>query len=197
MYARIHVVIALLAIMVLAGCQPAHQDGRAGDPEKPLVAASGPTAAIDAAGDRSPGKPTAPVSIHYDIVGNPIVGQPVSINLAISTSVRDRPVTLNYRVNDTSAMLFPQSQAQRIEMSAAPDDSPRMQQVTVVPQREGRLFLNVSAEVDTDNGTMFRSLAIPIQVGAGTAPPAVNGEVQESGDGETVISLPASESGGS
>jgi hypothetical protein len=91
-------------------------------------------------------------------------------------------------------MLFPDSQAQRIEVNAAPNDSPRMQQVTVIPQRAGRLFLNVSAEVATENGAMFRSVAIPIQVGATQRTPAVNGEVRETADGETIISMPASES---
>jgi hypothetical protein len=56
------------------------------------------------------------------------------------------------------------------------------------------LFLNVSAEVQTENGMMFRSVAIPIQVGAGSRAPAVNGEIRETADGEQVISMPASES---
>jgi hypothetical protein len=156
-----------------------------------------PAPAIDA--DRaavSPGKPTAPVSIHYTVIGAAVVGQPVSVNLQVSSTEPDEAVTLEYRTSDTSAMLFPESQAQRIDLAPASDNGPRVQQVTVIPQREGRLFLIVSAAVETANGTLFRSLAIPIQVGAGASPPEVNGELQEMPDGETVISMPASETDG-
>jgi hypothetical protein len=151
---------------------------------------------VDAGTKRSPGKPTAPISIEYDVVGKAVVGQPLGVNLRVSSKRPDQPVTMHYRINDSSAMVFPESQAQRIELGSAADDSPRAQQVTVIPQREGRLFLNVSAEVQTENGTMFRSLAIPIQVGARSAAPAVNGEIQTTPEGESVVSMPGSESGG-
>src|SRR5690606_32530927 len=101
-------------------------------------------------------------------------------------------VTLNYRINDARTMSFPQTQAQRVALAAPGDMEPRRQQVTVIPQREGRLYLNVSAEIETPDGMLMKSMAIPIQVGA--APPQLetNGEVQER-DGERVNSLPAEE----
>jgi hypothetical protein len=67
------------------------------------------------------------------------------------------------------------------------------QQVIVVPQREGRLYLNVYAEVDTEEGTLLKSVAIPIQVGRAPRQPEASGEPRQSPDGETVISLPAEE----
>ncbi|MEQ9563096.1 MAG: hypothetical protein RLN69_11290 [Woeseiaceae bacterium] len=189
----------LLCSALAMACQESDTaSDAAGAAQNPVATSNKPNASIqDDAVVRSPGKPTAPVSIRYDVVGNAVVGQPVAINLQVSSSVPDQAVTLHYRTNDNSAMLFPESQAMRIEMNAAPDDSPRMQQVSVIPQREGRLFLNVSAEVQTANGMMFRSVAIPIQVGAGSREPAVNGELRETAEGEQVISMPASESGGS
>jgi hypothetical protein len=182
----------------MLGCQDTGNDTTSDASESaanPVVATGKPTPSADDAIARSPGKPTAPVNIRYDIVGNAVVGEPVAINLQVSSSQPGRAVTLHYRSNDSSAMLFPESEAMRIEMNAAPDDGPRMQQVSVIPQREGRVFLNVSAEVQTENGTMFRSIAIPIQVGAGAREPAVNGEIRETADGEQVIAVPASESG--
>jgi len=65
------------------------------------------------------------------------------------------------------------------------------QKITVVPQREGRLYLNVSAEVDTDNGMMIRTTSIPIQVGSAPPELKVNGELLETDDGEVVVSMPA------
>jgi hypothetical protein len=186
----------LLIGAMLSACQKSDTaNDTSGAAQNPVATSSKPNASMpDEAATRSPGKPTAPVSIRYDVVGNAVVGQPVAVNLQVSSTVPDQAVTLHYRTNDSSAMLFPESQAMRIEMNAAPDDSPRMQQVSVIPQREGRLFLNVSAEVQTENGMMFRSVAIPIQVGAGSRAPAVNGEIRETADGEQVISMPASES---
>jgi len=191
-------VVALIFGACLSGCQKSPENGTPPTEANSLESSSkvGGDAGSEGSGKRSPGKPTAPVSIEYDIVGKAVVGQPVGINLRVQPNRQGQAVTLHYRVNDSSAMLFPESQAQRIDMPASDDKQPRLQQVTVIPQREGRLFLNVSAEVETENGAMFRSLAIPIQVGAGSRPPAVNGEVRETADGETVISMPASESGG-
>jgi hypothetical protein len=142
----------------------------------------------------SPGKPSAPIFFRYEVLGTPIVGQPVSINVFVSSSVVDAPITLLYRVNDASSMLFPESQALRAEFTMAPDDDPRSQQITVVPPREGRLYLNVSAEIATADGTMLKSTSIPIQVGS--APPELetNGELVETPEGETVISMPAEQS---
>lgn len=194
---RARIVFAVISSMTIAACQDSGRDASsdgAPDTAGPVATAGKPASSPDAAMDRSPGKPTAPVNIRYDIVGHAVVGQPVAINLQVTSSQPGRAVTLNYRSNDSSAMVFPESQAQRIEMNAAPDDSPRMQQVSVIPQREGRVFLNVSAEVQTENGTMFRSIAIPIQVGTGTRAPEVNGKIRQTAEGEQVISMPADES---
>ncbi len=189
--------VLLLSGAFVVSCQESAEEAGGSSAANSAAATGKPAIATNADGvAMSPGKPTAPVSIEYTVIGAAVVGQPVSINLQVSSTEPDEAVTLEYRTSDTSAMLFPESQAQRIELAAASDSGPRMQQVTVIPQREGRLFLNVSAAVETANGTMFRSLAIPIQVGAGASEPAVNGELQEMPDGETVISMPASETDG-
>ena len=65
--------------------------------------------------------------------------------------------------------------------------------MTVVPQREGRMHVNVSPDVQTDSGMMIKSMAIPVRVGDAPATPTINGELVEGPDGETVISMPAQE----
>jgi len=142
----------------------------------------------------SPGKPSAPIFFRYEVLGTPIVGQPVSINVFVSSSVTDAPIKLFYRVNDASSMLFPESQAISAEFMMAPGDEPRAQQITVIPQREGRLYLNVSAEIETAGGTMLKTTSIPIQVGSAPPELKINGELVETPEGETVISMPASQS---
>jgi hypothetical protein len=180
--------IVALAGLLFAGCQQAGDGGNAGS-EAPVSRAA--PEAVEA--QTSAGKPSAPISIDYAIIGTPVVGQPVSINLEVSSSLRNRAVTLNYRINDARNLTFPEAQAQRVALAAFGDNDRVSQQVTVVPQREGRLYLNVYAEVDTEEGTLLKSVAIPIQVGRAPRQPEASGEPRQSPDGETVISLPAEE----
>jgi hypothetical protein len=181
--------IIVLAGLLSAGCQEGGVEGDAGN-EAPVSEARTPEP-MEAR--TSAGKPSAPISIDYAIIGMPVVGQPVNVNLELSSSLRNRPVTLNYRINDARNLAFPQAQPQRVALPAFGDTDRVTQQVIVVPQREGRLYLNVYAEVETAEGTLLKSIAIPIQVGRAPREPERNGEPRQGADGETVISLPADE----
>ena len=116
----------------------------------------------------------------------PIVGSPVTIDLLVTSTLGSQPVTVSYRINDASAMMFHESQPAEVEMAPAADDNFIAQQVTVIPQREGRLYLNVGASVETDNGSMSSMMAIPIQVGLGGRELEEHGEVQLDENGEAV-----------
>lgn len=144
---------------------------------------------VPAASGASPGKPQAPISMRYEIMGNPIVGQPLLINVFVSSA--EGPVSVHYSLADRSALMFQDGQVERLEIADPSRDVAR--QVSVIPQREGRLYLNVAAEVQTPSGAMIRSMAIPIRAGAASEEAAPNGEVVEGPDGEAVISLPAKE----
>ena len=181
--------IIVLAGFLSAGCQEGGVGGDAGS-EAPVSEVRAPQ---PAEAQTSAGKPGAPISIDYTIVGMPVVGQPVNVNLELSSSLRNRSVTLNYRINDTRNLTFPQAQAQRVAIPAFGDTDRVTQQVIVVPQREGRLYLNVYAEVETAEGTLLKSIAIPIQVGRAPREQETNGEPRQGPGGETVISLPADE----
>lgn len=215
---RLVVALSLCAALLLAGCQPAGNDDQAAarDDRAPGTGASPPAdAAAEAGGSASadsptadpatanadeflqqqtsPGKPGAPITIAYKVLGSAIVGQPVPIELEISSSITDRPIELSYHIDDSVSMLFPESQARRMEVRLVRGDGPAARQVTVVPQREGRLYLNILAEVETSDGMMIKTMSVPISVGAGAIEPEVNGELVEGPDGEVVISLPAEE----
>lgn len=201
----------LLHALVLGGCDAGYEadDGGAPPAEPPdardAAGAGAPAAEPDDAeagapaaeqadapdAGTSPGKPTAPITIDYDVIGTPVVGQPVSVNLNVKSSVGDRPVTLNYRINDASSLAFPEAQALRVPLGVLAGGQPASQQVTVVPQREGRAYLNVSAEVETAEGTLLKSIAIPIQVGTTPGGREPNGDIVRDADGNPVISLPA------
>lgn len=138
----------------------------------------------------SPGKPMAPISMSYEVIGNPIVGAPALVNVKVTSAAG--PVSVQYNIVDTSALRFQQGQVERWQITDSTSDE--SQQIAVIPQREGRLYLNVSAEVETPGGTMIRSMAIPIKVGNAPAEATINGELKEGPGGETVISMPAQES---
>lgn len=138
-------------------------------------------------------KPQGPVTIDYKIIGTPIVGQPLGIDLQVQSTLGPKPITLYYRVNDSTSMAFAEAQEARVSLAASSDNGLRVQQVQVVPMREGRLFLNVSATVEMEDGTMSTVTAIPIQVGAAPRQPEENGEVLTDENGGLARSLPATE----
>ncbi|MBT8077947.1 MAG: hypothetical protein KJO31_05185 [Gammaproteobacteria bacterium] len=136
-----------------------------------------PFAAALAQSDDPPGPEPA---IRYEIVGNPVVGQPVAINLYVIAEATDA-IVLDYRIMDTSSLQFPESQPRQVELKPGQNGAATRQQVTVVPQREGRLFLNVSSTLQGESGPVIRAAAIPIQVsaaprGGSTEPDAAAGE---------------------
>jgi hypothetical protein len=182
--------LALLLAVSLAACGDGGttvgtvnpDDGAAADkPVRPI--ADRPVA--------SPGKPTAPISLDYEIVNQPIVGAPVQINVNVASG--EGPVKVRYSIDDESALYFQADQVEEEEISAAASrNAPR--QIRVVPQREGRVYVNVSAELETPGGAMIRSMAIPLRVGAAPdSAPASSRDAIEGPDGEAVISMPAEE----
>lgn len=136
--------------------------------------------------DGTVAKPGSPYAISYRIVGTPIVGSPVTVDLHITSALESRPMTLDYRINDATAMMFAESQPTKVRMELADNEAAYQQRVTVIPQREGRFYLNVSASFDSDTGTVSTGMAIPIQVGTGTREMQEHGELQQDENGEAV-----------
>ena len=138
------------------------------------------------------GKPQGPVRIDYRIIGTPVVGQPVTVDLKVKSNVGDSPVTLSYGTNDSSAMSFPETQQRMVSLAFVDDERTAGQQVTVIPAREGRLFLNVTAHLQTDTGSLQTVIAVPIQVGAAPRELQENGVVTTDENGELIREMPAS-----
>ena len=137
-------------------------------------------------------KPSAPISIDYEIIGTPVIGIPLSINVKVSSTL-NQPIRMNYRIIDTTSLMFADAQAQSTSLILVDEEAFATEQVTVVPQREGRLYLNVSAEIETELGMMAKVMAIPIQVGSLQPALPLNGTITIGEDGEALISMPAKE----
>lgn len=185
---RIHgsaLLLTVIAAFSIAGCSD--ESGSSGS-----AATGKPRPDIDGGGSTSPGKPSVPISIDYEVLGKAFVGLPVAVNVQVRATGDIGPISVQYSIHDASSMIFQEGQVERLEITDSSGVS--TQQVAVVPQREGRLYINISAEVQTPGGPMIKSMAIPIQVGNAPVQPQIEGELKEGPDGETVISMPAQES---
>ncbi len=131
-------------------------------------------------------KPGSPYSISYRIIGTPVIGSPVIVDLQVESNQGAQPLTLDYRFKDATAMVLGESQPARVQMELGANETEFSQQVSVIPQREGRFYLNVSASFESPDGTMSTVTAIPIQVGTGTRELQPHGEVQTDENGDTV-----------
>lgn len=183
--------IPALAALCLAACGRADLEPEA-PPAEVEVASTAPSVTFTPKGDTtSAGKASGPIAVHYRLIGKPVIGQPVAIDLRVTSTLGPQPVTLNYRINEPSAMQLAESQPDAVTLAASIEGRPSTQQVTIIPMREGRLYLNVSASVQTENGTMSTVTAIPIQVGDAPRTVQDNGTLSKDEDGESIRILPA------
>lgn len=107
---------------------------------------------------------TVPVTLDYRVVGNPVVGKAVGIEIQVDTPVTDRPVDLEFRVPEANSILFPEAQPQSVQVVSLAGAELRPQTVNVIPQRDGRVFLTVTARLETDRGAVRKSMSVPLQV---------------------------------
>jgi len=183
-------IFSLIPVIVLAtGCGNGGVENAAGDAPPTTDAASGKTSDDNA----RTSKPQSPVTINYRIIGTPVVGQPVGIDLQVQSTLGPQEIVLSYRITDTTAMQFVEAQPARVAIAPTNDVEPSVQQVRVVPMREGRLFLNVAASVQGEDALLSSVTAIPIQVGAAPRVIQQNGDVMTDENGELIKSLPAVE----
>lgn len=172
-------------LLLAAGC-----NAGGGDAAAPAAA---PDAKAEPRPGRSPGKPAAPVEIRYQVLGTPLVGQPVAIELTLVAAPTGQPLRLSYYINDPESLRFAEAEPQQLELSIDAAEGSAARQVTVVPLREGRLYLNVTAEIATDAGFLLKSIAVPLSVGYAEGEPAASGKLEQGADGESVVSMPAAE----
>ena len=101
---------AVFAAIALTGCGT-------DDVSAPGLANPGSGAGADAAALESPKgtrdfdgtvrKPGSPFAMSYRIVGTPIVGSPLTIDLRVDSMLGARAVTMDYRINDRAALSSP------------------------------------------------------------------------------------------
>jgi len=183
--------LTLLTSLALVACGNPDVESDA-DAEVDVPKGKPPSVTFTPAGDApATSTPVGPVSVSYRIIGKPVVGQPIAIDLNVVSTMGAQPVTVSYRINDATAMQLAVSQPESVSIALREDNSAGgRQQVTVIPMREGRLYLNVSASVETETGSMSTVTAIPIQVGDAPRELQEHGELETDESGEAIRVLP-------
>ena len=108
--------ILLLSAATLAACggdNPASEIDMTTD--APVVTF---TPGDDAAGAASP---HSALTLDYRIIGKPVVGQPVAVELIVRSSFGSQPVSVSYRINDATAMTLAEAQPSEVTMAARTD----------------------------------------------------------------------------
>ena len=128
----------------------------------------------------------SPFSISYKIIGTPVVGSPVAIELHVTSAIETQNAELSFSIPDDSSMIFHEAQPQVVAAEFAADEKWLDQRVTVVPMREGRIYLNVAVSVGAADGRTMTMMAVPIQVGQGGRNLEEQGELATDEDGEAI-----------
>ncbi|MGB5510494.1 MAG: hypothetical protein WBM87_02180 [Woeseiaceae bacterium] len=182
-----HLTVLVSATLALSACGNGDVATRAAaSADKAPTSASTAAAKPLFAYDGTAAKPGAPFAVSYRIIGTPIVGSPVTIDLRIESMRGAQPITVDYRINDAAAMSLHEAQPARVQVEPVANENFIAQRVTVIPQREGRIYLNVSASFETAEGSTSTIMAVPIQVGTGGPELRENGEVRLDENGKAV-----------
>ncbi len=177
-------ILSLFAALAIAGCaqeatapagEVAAVHKTAVEKEKPMAPWDGEVA-----------KPGAPFRINYRIIGTPVVGAPLSIDLRVTSPLDPGSVALSYRIPDETSMTLHEAQPSDLEAEFAANLDFVDQRITIVPQREVRLFVNVGVAMNTATGRQSTTIAIPVQVGQGGRELEEHGELSTDEEGESI-----------
>ncbi len=188
------IIFLALWFVVAAGCDTSQDNGGTSSPAAGAEsAAAKPTVQPAAEAESATAKMGGPITMSYRLIGVPVVGQPLAIDLEIASALGDQPVRIDYRILDPTALRLAESQSPYATVARTAPDAVGTEQVSVVPLREGRLYLNVAASIETEQGSMSTVTAIPIQVGSAVREAQENGRLSTEPDGESVRVLSGSE----
>ena len=184
---KIHA-LSLVSVFLLAGCGNDAAEPVAAQVDEP-TALEMPVKDVGSTATEFDGTVTkvgSPYSISYRIIGTPVVGSPTAIELRVTSALESNTVQLSYTFPDDTSMMLHEAQPAAIDAEFADNEKWVDQRVTVVPQREGRIYLNVAAAVDSADGRTMTMMAVPIQVGQGGRDLEEQGEVTTDENDEAI-----------
>ena len=134
------------------------------------------------------GKPVAPIAIDYRLVGQPVVGQALQIELTIRTRSTMSDVAIELAGGQSLVVSNTTRQVSRIAA-----DTPYRFTVTVLPEEAALLQLGVSVNGLIGPARQARSITIPIRLGTKKPASQTPPDLKVGPSGNVVHSLPAEE----
>jgi len=167
-------VLALCAVGLLAACHrnssPAPQPMPAPQNQAPSAKApAGKTPqqlTADMVEAASEGKSQAPVTLKFDLLQRPTVGQPLQVELALLPQIAAELADIDVAGSDSLQVAAGDS---RIEIASVDPAQVYRHQVTVTPTAEGMQFLSLKVSLKHDEMTDSREFSVPIIVAAAPA----------------------------
>lgn len=140
-------------------------------------------------------KPGPPLSISYKVLGTPQIGQPINIELEVTSTITNQPLNVHYQaINPQALSIVPTADGKnsfQLEADISRKQSIGKRMVSVVPQREGQSLIRVTMEMGSGNDLMSVTRSIAIQVGNKKPEKKINGELSTDENGEAIISMPS------
>jgi len=156
-----------------------------------LIACSDKSAKVISSEVSQSGKPTAPISISYTVPEKTTVGENVTVIVEFRTLSDAEGLRIEFTAGEGLKLT---SGRYKVDYGIRPGNSTFSETVTVVPQTEGILYLNVFVTGIFGGNTMVRTGAVPVNVGATTHKMLKKpGNVTTDSKGQKIMILPAEE----
>ena len=104
------------------------------------------------------------ITIDFEILNKPILNESAIISLLLETNDPSKKIFLNYSVVSGDDISFGDNQIDRFELSSNLRGIYPEQQIIIIPRREGRVFLAVSATMKFEKENVTKTISIPIDV---------------------------------
>jgi hypothetical protein len=162
--------VLVLCAAAIAGCHGDSSQAPAANPAPqgpaaPAAAARKPKPQESTAGmveAASQGKSQTPVTLKFDLLQRPVVGQPLEIAIALLPQIPANPATVD--VSGSEGLQLAAGDA-RIEFPSVEPAQVYRRSIVVTPAAEGVLFVTLSVSLKHDEMTESRVFSVPIIVG--------------------------------
>jgi hypothetical protein len=104
------------------------------------------------------------ITIDFEILNKPILNESAIISLLLKTNDPSKKIFLNYSVLSEDDISFGDNQIDSFELSSNFRGIYPEQQIIIIPRREGRVFLAVSATIKFEKENVTKTISIPIDV---------------------------------
>ncbi len=138
---------------------------------------------------RSAGKRQAPLALRYELLGKPVLGEPLLVDLYLTPTRSVGEVQI--QVGSDPSLLLKNADASRVLRSRM-DAQGWYQRIELTPMAQGLNYVHVSALADVQGVAQGAAFAVPVQIGEQTRQ-KVNGQLSRDSNGQAIVSMKARE----